>query len=129
MRVTYTVTDDNALEIVYRAETDAPTIVNLSNHSMFNLRGEGNGTVEAHELWIDASHITPVDSLLIPTGGFRPVRVRRSISARLQPSVRGSTPTMRSFGAVRATTTTGSSTASRGGCVSRRRSTSPKAGA
>ncbi len=73
VRVTYTVTDDNALEIVYRAETDAPTIVNLSNHSMFNLRGEGNGTVEAHELWIDASHITPVDSLLIPTGGFRPV--------------------------------------------------------
>jgi len=71
--VAYTLTDDNALRIDYRASTDAPTVINLSNHSMFNLRGEGCGTVLDHILWIGASHMTPVDSLLIPTGEMRPV--------------------------------------------------------
>lgn len=54
VQVTYAVTDDNALRIGYRARTDRPTVVNLSNHTLFNLGGEGSGTILGHELWIDA---------------------------------------------------------------------------
>ncbi|MCM1151003.1 MAG: galactose mutarotase [Alistipes sp.] len=71
--VTYTVTDDNALKIEYAATTDRPTVVNLSNHSLFNLGGEGSGSVLDHELWIAADATTPVDSVLIPTGALAPV--------------------------------------------------------
>lgn len=71
--VTYTVTDDNALKIEYAAMTDRPTVVNLSNHSLFNLEGEGSGSVLGHELWIAADATTPVDSVLIPTGVIAPV--------------------------------------------------------
>lgn len=73
LRATYTVTDDNALRIDYRATTDRTTVVNLSNHTLFNLGGEGSGPVLGHELWIDASATTPVDSVLIPTGAIAPV--------------------------------------------------------
>ncbi len=73
LRATYTVTDDNALRIDYRATTDRTTVVNLSNHTLFNLGGEGSGSVLGHELWIDASATTPVDSVLIPTGTIAPV--------------------------------------------------------
>ena len=73
LRVIYTVTDDNALRIDYRATTDRTTVVNLSNHTLFNLGGEGSGSVLGHELWIDASATTPVDSVLIPTGAIAPV--------------------------------------------------------
>lgn len=51
VQVTYAVTDDNALRIGYRARTDRPTVVNLSNHTLFNLGGEGSGTILGHELW------------------------------------------------------------------------------
>jgi len=68
VRVTYTVMDDDALKIEYAATTDRPTVVNLSNHSLFNLGGEGSGTILGHELWIAADATTPVDSVLIPTG-------------------------------------------------------------
>jgi len=68
VRVTYTVTDDNALKIEYAATTDRPTVVNLSNHTLFNLGGEGSGPILGHELWIAADATTPVDSVLIPTG-------------------------------------------------------------
>lgn len=66
--VTYSLTDDNAVKIDYKAVTDKKTICNLTNHSFFNLGGEGSGTINDHEVYINASHITPVDETLIPTG-------------------------------------------------------------
>jgi aldose 1-epimerase len=68
VNMTYSLTPANEFRITYRATTDKPTVVNLSNHSFFNLKGEGNGTVTDHVLTINASHTTPVDSLLIPDG-------------------------------------------------------------
>ena len=66
--VTYTLTEDNALEIDYQASTDATTVVNLTNHSYFNLKGAGNGSIENHELTIKASHYLPTNANAIPTG-------------------------------------------------------------
>ncbi|MFF1303420.1 aldose epimerase family protein [Streptomyces sp. NPDC058307] len=63
---TYSLDESGALRIAYEAVTDAPTIVNLTNHSYFNLAGSGNAG--GHELRIDASRFTPVDADLIPTG-------------------------------------------------------------
>ena len=68
VRMRYSVTADDALEITYEAETDKPTIVNLTNHSYFNLSGEGNGSILSHRLQIRAGAYTPADSMLIPTG-------------------------------------------------------------
>jgi aldose 1-epimerase len=63
----------NALHISYHATTSAPTVLNLSNHTYFNLAGEGNGTILRHALLLRASHYTPVDASLIPTGEIAPV--------------------------------------------------------
>jgi aldose 1-epimerase len=66
--VAYTLTDKNELRIEYEAKTDKPTIINLTNHSYFNLGGAGSPTVNNHVLRIYADKYTPVDDTLIPTG-------------------------------------------------------------
>jgi aldose 1-epimerase len=98
--VTYLLTDDNALEIDYTATTDAPTVVNLTNHSYFNLAGEGSGDVLKHELMIPAESFTPTDNDLITTGEIAsvigtpldftsPHRIGERIGAAYKPLIQG----------------------------------------
>ena len=71
--VTYTLTDDNALQIDYEAQTDAPTIINLTNHSYFCLSGDPAKGSMQDVLWINADSYTPVDSTFMTTGEIAPV--------------------------------------------------------
>ncbi len=89
--VTYRLSDDGALRIDYEARTDRPTITNLTNHSYFNLAGNGSGSIEAHVARLDADHYTPISADLIPTGEIAPVggtpldfRTPAAIGARLR---------------------------------------------
>lgn len=66
--LTYALTPENEFKITYAATTDKATVINLSHHGLFNLKGEGNGTITDHILTINASNTTPVDSVLIPSG-------------------------------------------------------------
>ena len=98
--VTYALTPNDELVVDYEGTTDKPTPVNLSQHSYWNLHGGGTGTILDHVLTIDASHYTPVDSTLIPTGEIAPVagtpfdfRTPTAIGARI-----GQTDTQLRFG-------------------------------
>lgn len=73
VRVTYTVTDDNGLEIQYDVTSDKNTLINMTNHSYFNLAGHNSGNIEDHRLQINASAYTPIYERLIPTGELVPV--------------------------------------------------------
>lgn len=66
--MTYRLTEENGLVIQYEAKCDKPTVINLTNHSYFNLHGAGNGNILDHILTLNADHFTPIDSTLIPTG-------------------------------------------------------------
>jgi aldose 1-epimerase len=72
--VTYILNNNNELKISYEATTDKPTIVNLTNHSYFNLAGAGNGDILSHEMVINADYYTPSDKALIPTGEIHSVK-------------------------------------------------------
>ena len=74
IKVTYSLTDDNAFKCSYEATTDKITVVNLTNHAYFNLNGEGSGTILNHLVQLNAKRYTPVDSTLIPTGRLDAVK-------------------------------------------------------
>ncbi|MCZ2155911.1 MAG: galactose mutarotase [Bryobacterales bacterium] len=88
--VTYSLTNDTEVKLHYTATTDAPTVVNLTNHAYFNLAGAGKGTILDHIVTLNADRFTPVDSSLIPTGELLAVdgtpfdfRVPAAIGARI----------------------------------------------
>ena len=93
VKVVYSLTDKNELKIEYSATTDKPTVLNLTNHSFFNLAGAGNGSILDHELFIGADRFTPVDSESIPTGELKSVHgtpldftVQTPIGVRMEES-------------------------------------------
>ena len=73
-KVTYKLTTDNAISLSYEAETDQPTVVNLTNHSYFNLSGNPSNTVSDHIVYLDCNNYTPVNGVMIPTGKIEKVK-------------------------------------------------------
>ncbi|MBL8865015.1 MAG: galactose mutarotase [Gemmataceae bacterium] len=73
VKVTYTLTKDNALKVEYHATTDKATVCNVAHHSYFNLGGHASGDILGHEVEIMAKNYTPTDDTLIPTGKIAPV--------------------------------------------------------
>lgn len=71
--ITMLLTDDNSIDISYRATTDKPTVVNMTNHSFFNLDGDASVDINDYQLWVNADCYTPIDSTLITTGEIVPV--------------------------------------------------------
>lgn len=100
INVTYTVTPENELEILYQAQSDADTLLNLTNHSYFNLAGQGSGDVLDQEVSICADYFTMTDAQSIPTGELVPVKgtpmdfneakaIGKEIEAKYQPLIDG----------------------------------------
>lgn len=73
-RITFSITDENELKIHYYVTTDKKTIVNMTNHSYFNLSGNLSGKVKNHMLWLDCLQYTPIDDKGIPTGEIKSVK-------------------------------------------------------
>lgn len=73
-KVTYTLTDDNAIDIAYEATTDKPTVINMTNHSYFNLNGDPTKPITNCLLYVNADNFTPVDDTFIPLGQIQPVK-------------------------------------------------------
>jgi aldose 1-epimerase len=73
VKVTYTLSPANELTVEYEGTTDRSTVINLTQHSFFNLAGDGSGDILGHKLTLDADRFTPVDATLIPTGEPAPV--------------------------------------------------------
>lgn len=93
MDVTYTLTEDNAVQIDYYGVPDQDTIVNMTNHSYFNLNGHASGNVLDQEVWIDADSFTRADETSIPTGEIVPVegtpmdfRVKKTVGRDIEES-------------------------------------------
>ena len=96
MRVTYRLDDENALSIHYEAAPDQDTVINMTNHSYFNLNGHNSGSVLEHKVWLNADSFTPADAESIPTGEIRSVagtpmdfrtakEIRKEIDADYEP--------------------------------------------
>lgn len=71
--VTYSLAEDNTLDICYEALSDKDTILNMTNHSYFNLNGHNSGNILQHTLTLEADYFTPGDAQSIPTGEILPV--------------------------------------------------------
>lgn len=93
VKVTYTLTNDNSLKIHYEGETDADTVLNMTNHAYFNLNGHSGGTIDNHSLWLDSNFYTPNSNECIPTGEVLSVKntpfdfiTKASIGSKFQSS-------------------------------------------
>lgn len=73
LQLTYSLDEENGLILTYHGESDRKTILNPTNHTYFNLKGQGRGSIEDHSLWLGASHYTPAREGSIPTGEILPV--------------------------------------------------------
>ncbi len=74
IKVTYTLTEDNTLVIHYLGESDADTVLNMTNHAYFNLNGHNSGTVDGHKLWLNCDFYTPNSDECMPTGEILSVK-------------------------------------------------------
>ncbi len=94
VKVIYTLTDDDALEITFEAESDEATPFNITNHAFFNLNGEGSGDMLGHTLQIFADRYLPVTENVVPNGSLEPVENTPLISEPPKQLVQILTPTM-----------------------------------